>query len=123
MPYHVYRLIHLFGIFALLVTLALPLLHVLGGGTRAELPHRRRLAVAHGVAAFLVLLGGFGMLARLQIVHTGLPNWILLKLAIWLVLSAALMLALRAASGARLVLVAAPLLALLAAGIAMYKPF
>jgi hypothetical protein len=123
MPYAVYKLVHLFGIFVLLITLALPFMHLLRGGTRADLPRRRLLALTHGTASFFVLLGGFGMLARLGIVHAGLPNWILLKLVIWLVLSGALALALRTTAGARAVLLAAPVLALLAAGIAIYKPF
>ncbi len=123
MPYAVYKLTHLLGIFVLLVTLALPFMHLIRGGTRADFPHRRALMLTHGAASFLILLGGFGMLARLGVAHTGLPNWILIKLTIWLFLSAAISLALRTAAGARAVLVAAPLLALLAASIAIYKPF
>jgi hypothetical protein len=123
MPYAVYKLTHFLGIFVLLITLALPFMHLLRGGTRSDFPRRRMLAVTHGAASFLVLLGGFGMLARLGVVHSGLPNWILLKLTIWLLLSAALSLALRTTAGARAVLLGAPLLALLAAGIALYKPF
>lgn len=122
MPYAIYKLTHLLGIFVLLITLVLPFMHLVRGGTRTDFPRRRTLALTHGVASFLVLLGGFGMLARLGIVHDGLPNWILLKLAIWLVLSAALSFSLRTTAVARAVLVAAPLLALLAAGIAIYKP-
>jgi hypothetical protein len=123
MPYEVYKLTHLLGIFVLLITLALPVMHLLRGGTRADVPRRRALALTHGAASFLVLLGGFGKLARLGIVHDGLPNWILVKLTIWLVLSAALALALRTTAGARAVLVAAPLLAFIAAATAIYKPF
>jgi hypothetical protein len=122
MPYEIYKLAHLLGIFVLLITLVLPFMHFVRSGTRTDFPNRRTLVLTHGAASFLVLLGGFGMLARLGIVHDGLPDWILLKLAIWLLLSAALALSLRAAAVARVVLVAAPLLALLAAGIAIYKP-
>lgn len=123
MPYPVYKLIHLLGIFVLLITLALPCMHLLRGGRRGDFPRRRMLATVHGAASFLILLGGFGMLARLGIVESALPGWILVKLSIWLVLSAALALALRATAGARLVLVSAPLLALLAAASAIYKPW
>lgn len=123
MPYAIYKLTHLFGIFVLIITLVLPCMHLLMGGTRADFPRRRTLTIVHGVASFLVLLGGFGMLARLGIVQSGLPNWILAKLTIWLVLSAALTLALRTTAGARAVLVGTPLLALLAAAVAIYKPF
>lgn len=122
MPYPIYKLIHLLGIFLLLTTLVIACTHLLRGGIRAELPRRRTLAVTHGTASFLILLGGFGMLARLGIVQGGLPGWILLKLGIWVILSAALALALRTTAGARAVLIGTPLLALLAAAIAIYKP-
>lgn len=122
-PYIVYKLVHFFGIFVLVTTLAVTCAHVLRGGTRADNPHRRLLGIAHGVAAFLILLGGFGMLARLGIVQGGLPTWINLKLGIWLLLSLALWLVYRGARFARLVLVAIPLFAVLAAAIALYKPF
>ena len=122
MPYHLYKLVHFFGIFVLLMTLAVPLLHFVRGGTRADFPRRRTLAIVHGLASFLILLGGFGMLARLGIVQGGLPGWILLKLGIWFVLSAALTVALRTRFAARAVILGAPLLALTAAAIALYKP-
>ena len=122
MPYPIYKLIHFFGIFVLLTTLALPAMHLLRGGTRADLPRRRLLAMTHGAASFLILLGGFGMLARLGVVQAGLPGWILVKLAIWVALSAAFALTLRTATHARVVLVSAPLLALAAAAVALYKP-
>ena len=122
MPYNLYKLVHLLGVFVLLTTLAIASMHLLRGGTRADLPRRRALTITHGIASFLILLGGFGMLARLGIVQGGLPGWILLKLGIWVILSAALALALRATAGARVVLLGTPLLALLAAAIALYKP-
>ena len=122
MPYPIYKLIHFLGIFVLLTTLAVPAVHLLRGGTRADLPRRRLLAITHGVASFLILLGGFGMLARLGVVQGGLPGWILVKLAIWVALSAAFALTLRTATSARIVLVSAPLLALAAAAVALYKP-
>ena len=122
-PYIVYKLIHFLGIFILVTTLAITCAHVMKGGTRADNPHRRFVGIAHGLAAFLILLGGFGMLARLGIVQSGLPVWIDVKLGIWLVLSFALFLAYRGVRFARVVVFAAPLLAVLAAAVALYKPF
>ena len=123
MPYEIYKLIHFLGIFLVLVALAVMAGHVLRGGTRADDPHRRTLAITHGTGVFLILLGGFGMLARLGIVQGGLPAWIYAKLAIWLVVGGAIALIPRGRGPARLVLLASPVLALLAAAIALYKPF
>ena len=123
MPYSVYKLIHFLGIFALLITLTAACMHVLRGGTRADNPHRRTLGAVHGIAVFLILLGGFGMLARLGIVQGGLPTWIWLKLVIWVMLGFALMVIYRGVRFARPLMIAVPLFALLAAAIALYKPF
>lgn len=123
MPYAVYKLIHFAGIFLVLIALATMAMHALRGGTRAADPYRRALAVTHGAGVFLILLGGFGMLARLGIVQAGLPGWIYAKLAIWLGIAGAIALVHRGRGAARLTLLAAPVLATLAAAIALYKPF
>ncbi|MDX2057888.1 MAG: hypothetical protein SFV24_08825 [Gemmatimonadales bacterium] len=123
MSYAVYKLIHFLGIFTIVAILAATAMHVLRGGTRADNPYRRTFAVAHGIAAFLVLLGGFGMLARMKIVSGGLPGWVIAKLVIWLVLSAALTLPYRGRTLARALLVALPILAMGAGAVALYKPF
>jgi hypothetical protein len=123
MPYQIYKLIHFLGIFLVLIALAVMAAHALRGGTRADDPHRRTLAFTHGTGVFLILLGGFGMLARLGIVQGGLPGWIYAKLAIWLVVGGAIALVYRGRDLARLTLLAAPVLAILAAAVALYKPF
>jgi hypothetical protein len=122
-PYAVYKLIHFLGMFILVTVLAAASMHVLRGGTRQDNPYRRVLAIMHGLAAFLILLGGFGMLARLGIVQAGLPTWVILKLGIWLLLSGAIALVYRGPGMARLLLISMPLLVVIAAAIAMYKPF
>lgn len=77
------KLIHLVGIFMLFLSLGGLVLHGINGGTRQ---HRGRYlaAVTHGVGMVLVLIGGFGMLARLQTAWPW-PWWVLAKLGIWLV--------------------------------------
>lgn len=122
-PYAIYKLVHFLGLFVSMAVLATVSLHVLAGGTRATNPHRRVVALVHGVAVFLVLLGGFGMLARLGIVQGGLPTWILVKLTLWGVLAVAVTLAYRGATLSRLVLIGAPLLGVLGGATALYKPF
>jgi hypothetical protein len=123
MPYAVYKLIHFLGIFTLIVVLAATSMHVLRGGTRADNPYRKVLSITHGVALFLVLLGGFGLLARIGVMHGGLPGWVYAKLLLWLTLGAALTLANRGARYARVLLLLLPLLAVLGGAIALYKPF
>ena len=123
MPYYAYRFIHLFGIFALIVTLGAAAMHGLKGGTRKDNPWRMQLGTAHGVALFLILLGGFGMLARLGMAQGGLPNWIYIKLVIWLIFGGALTAAYKGKAAAMRVLIFTPLLGLLAAMTAWYKPW
>ena len=123
MSYPVYKLIHFLGIFILIAALTASAMHAVRGGTKADNPHRRSIGILHGVSLFLILLGGFGMLARLGIVQGGLPGWIWGKLVIWLILGGALTLAARGREPARLVLIGVPVLALAAGAIALYKPF
>jgi hypothetical protein len=46
---------------------------------------RKRVMIITGIASFLVLLGGFGLLAKLKF---GWPGWVFVKIVCWLVLSA-----------------------------------
>jgi hypothetical protein len=123
MPYPIYKLIHYFGIFLMLIALAVTSFHVLRGGTRKDNPLRKALASAHGLGALLILVGGFGMLARLGIVQGGLPGWVIAKLTIWLLLGLAIVLPYRAPGSARSLLWLLPVLGVLAAYFALYKPF
>jgi hypothetical protein len=123
MPYEVYKLIHYIGIFTVMIVLTAACTHVMRGGTRADNPQRKLLGIAHGIAMFLILLGGFGMLARLDVAHTALPGWVYAKLSIWTLIAAAPALLYRGPRPARLTILAAPALAVLAAAIALYKPF
>lgn len=85
-PFPMYKNIHLLGIFMVLMALGGLLLHSINGGGR---DHRWRtpVAVTHGVGVFLILLGGFGMLARLGIFWSW-PGWVAAKVLIWVYLGA-----------------------------------
>jgi len=123
MSYAVYKLMHLLGIFMLITALAATSMHVLRGGNRTDNPYRRALGITHGIAAALILTGGFGMLARMGVMHGGLPNWIYVKLAIWVTLAAAMAVPYRGQRYARALLITVPVLAILAGATALYKPF
>ena len=134
--YAAYKLIHYLGIFVLLTALATRLGRAAGSVPSATAPDgtgpdgpgpdpwARRLGMVHGLALFLVLLGGFGMLARLD-VTTGLslPGWVWAKLTIWTALGAAILAASRNATWSARLLVAVPALAVLAGFVALTKPF
>jgi hypothetical protein len=120
--YGIYRQLHLGGIFALFMALGGIALHVINGGTRASNTGRKLMASLHGIALFVILLGGFGMLARLKLMEGGLPMWIYLKLAIWAVMAAMGGLMYRSPKMARWMLVALPVLGAVASYIAVTKP-
>jgi hypothetical protein len=124
----VYKTIHYLGIFTLVTALTAALARAATAGLSTQAgasaetladPWKKRLGIAHGVGLFLVLLGGFGMLARLGL---GLTGWVNVKLAIWLLVGG--LIALRKSPAAASWGVAlVPLLAALAAYVAYTKPF
>jgi hypothetical protein len=92
MSYLTYKVIHYLGIFLLLGTLGAAFgragLDVSGGHTD---PLRKRWGILHGVGVFLILLGGFGLMARIGIQHgEPFPLWIWIKLGVWVGLGAIL---------------------------------
>jgi hypothetical protein len=122
-PLNAYKVIHLLGMFMLFTVLGGIALHSLNGGTRQSNTGRRLIGAMHGISLFIILLGGFGMLARLGLVRGMLPGWILAKLAIWIALPFLGLMAYRKPQFAKLLLVVMPMLGGLAGWIALYKPF
>lgn len=127
--YTVYKTVHYLGIFVLVATLAAWLgraalaAHAPDGREAGPDAWRRRLGVLHGVALFLVLLGGFGMLARLGVDHGELlPGWVWAKLSIWVALGGVVAFR-RSSTWAARALILVPLLAWAAGWIALTKPF
>lgn len=122
-PYSLYKVVHIVGILLLAAGLS-------GVAFSAEAASgrpgtgRRFAFILHGGGLFLVLLGGFGMLARLGFgPDVSWPGWIWAKVIIWVTLGAAALLPFRFPRTARPVLLALPLLGGLAAYMAIYKPF
>ena len=121
MSYSLYKLIHLTGIFMVLVSLGGLTLYVANGGVRAENSWRRQAALTHGIGLFLALLGGFGMLARLGI-HWPWPTWLIVKLVVWLLLGAMVALVYRKSELSKVWWWGTILLALFAGFMALVKP-
>ncbi|MES2306744.1 MAG: hypothetical protein V4558_14670 [Gemmatimonadota bacterium] len=120
--YGIYKIVHLSGMFLLFTILGGIALHVLNGGTRESNVGRKLAGALHGVALFVILLGGFGMLARLGMVRGAFPGWIWAKLTIWVILGVFGTLPYRRPEVAKVYLFALPLLGALAAWFAIYKP-
>jgi hypothetical protein len=117
--YQVYKVLHILGLSLVVLSLGGILGYVANGGSKATNSLRKVTAISHGVGLLLLLLGGFGMLARLGI-HS-LPTWVLGKLLVWIILGAFVAVAYKRQELAKKLWFAVPLLVLVATILAIYK--
>ncbi|MDX1630326.1 MAG: hypothetical protein R3234_00540 [Thermoanaerobaculia bacterium] len=121
MSYLFYKILHLVGIFFLFAALGGLTLRTRSGTGSPEA--RKLTGITHGIALLVVLVSGFGLLARLQVSHGWLfPPWVWGKLLVWLVLGGAMALVKRKAGWRAVFWFAWPVLGALAAWLALYKP-
>ncbi len=120
--YQLYNVVHIVGIVCIMAGLGG--IALTAGSAGSEARSTRQLAmVFHGVGAFLILLGGFGMLARLGIVQgMSWPGWVWGKAVVWGILGIAVLFPYRFPGTARPLLLLLPILGGLAAYLAIYKP-
>lgn len=124
MSYQFYTLLHVTAVLFLFVSLAGTFVHAIHGGTKSDTIFRKPLIIIHGISMLIILVGGFGLMARLGIGHTGFPGWIWGKLLIWLLLGAAIALPYRVSDHAKkLLFFVVPLLGAVSVWLAVYKPF
>ncbi|HEX9164345.1 MAG TPA: hypothetical protein VF862_00430 [Gemmatimonadales bacterium] len=124
LSHSVYNILHVVGIILIMTALGALALHAINGGTRESNSARGLIAGWHGLGALLVLVGGFGMLARIGFEHgSAFPGWLVVKIVIWLTLAGSVVVPYRRPALARPLLLALPLLGGLAAFMAIYKPF
>ncbi|MCB0356341.1 MAG: hypothetical protein KDD40_05000 [Bdellovibrionales bacterium] len=121
MPYEVYKIIHVVGIMVLFLSLG-AMFFTGFNHINADKKQRRPWMIMHGVSLFFILLGGFGLLARLGVTGS-LPLWIWFKLAIWLIFGAMAVILRKKVQWSQPLLAAVIVLGLIAAYIATYKPF
>ncbi len=122
MPYEVYKIIHIFGVILLFASLGGLAVHAINGGDKASNSARKLVMISHGLASLLVLVAGFGLLARLGGMSWPFPLWVWLKLGIWLLMGALLALPYKMPHLARPIFLALPVIGAVAAAIALYKP-
>lgn len=119
MSYQIYKVIHFLGLFMIVASVGGQILHAINGGGKVY-PGKKWVGMQSGIGLLLLLLGGFGMLARLG---TGFELWVILKVVIWLVMGFIGSVALRKANLSKVIWVVMIALLVVATGLAVYKPF
>ncbi|RZA15961.1 MAG: hypothetical protein EOP10_25450 [Proteobacteria bacterium] len=120
MSFDFYKVLHFSGIFMVFSALGGQILQAINGGDPRQLPGRKWIAILHGVGLTIVLVAGFGMIAKLGIGFA--QPWIIGKLLIWVVLGGIGAVAARKKNLAGMIWVLVLLLGLSAAYLAHYKP-
>lgn len=115
-----YKLLHFSGIFLTFTALGGQILYVATGGDREDKAVRRSVAMLHGVGVIALLVGGFGMNAKLGL--EGFPFWFVAKVALWAILASLLMVPWRMPQTARWLWWGLPVLGILGAAAGIYKP-
>jgi len=121
MPYAAYKVLHVFSVILTFTVLGGLALHSANGGNRGSNLSGKLTGALHGVGLLMILVGGFGLLARLNM--DGFPLWVWLKLAIWILVGASAAVIRRSPAMSKALLLLLPLLGGLAAWLAIYKPF
>jgi hypothetical protein len=121
--YELYKVIHLVAVLVLFSVLGGAMVHAINGGTPATNAARRSITILHGTGLLIILIAGFGLVARLDLLSGGVPGWVIGKLVIWLLAGILLTVPRQKPALARPILLAGlPLLAAAAAWLAVYKP-
>lgn len=123
MSYQFYLVVHLIAVFMIVVSLGSIAVHMLNGGTRENFKPRKAMAMIHGIGLLVALIAGFGLLAKLGAMRSGLPGWAIAKLVIWLVAGGFPVFIYRKPKIAALNLLMVFVLAGAAAYLAAFKPF
>lgn len=113
LSYQTYKVIHLASIFIFLTSASVLLM---------AKPQGKLWKIITGVSSLMILVAGFGLLARLGLT-SGMPNWAIAKIVIWLVVTGlGHMVAKRFPGAALQAYWITVTLAVLAAYLAIYKP-
>lgn len=111
MPPHVYHILHLIGVIFLFVGIGSML--TTSGSARPGMKF-------HGIGLLLLLVAGFGMLAKLKLSYSA--PWVIAKFVIWLVLGALPVLAKKRALQPGVIVMIAIVLGGVAAYLGYLKP-
>lgn len=121
LSYEVYKLLHFLGILLTFLSLGGVILYVMNGGTKEQNSHRKLAGIMHGIGLVLILLGGFGMLAKINL--QGRFGWLILKILIWIALGGMTAIAYKKPAAAKTLWYVVALLGLIAVALVVFKPF
>lgn len=123
MSTELYKILHLAGIFFVFAALGGAVLASQAGNLSGAT--KKLVAITHGIALFVVLFGGFGLLKYVGVSHNPgtWPLWVWAKFAIWLFLGAALVLVRKKPQLSSVYWFGLPLLGAVGAWLALTKPF
>ena len=114
MPYEFYKVLHIASV---LILLACTSANLMGGP-------KKMIKIIGGIASLFILVGGMGLLARLNLRHeAGWPMWVIGKMMIWAILAIGGPIAAKRIKGKRQTIwVTAIFLAIVSTTLAVYKP-
>jgi hypothetical protein len=115
-----YKVLHIFGVVLMFTALGAMVYRALSGD--ADEGGRKLAGISHGVALILILITGFGALAKLGFGSSGFPIWLIGKLVLWLLFGGIIVLIRKKPEWAKLLWWLLPILGGLAAYLALYKP-
>ena len=121
MSYFTYKFLHLIGIFMVLFSLG-SLIVSRAISLTEKPPWKRTLSAVNGIGLLVVLVAGFGLLARLGILWPW-PGWVFLKLFIWVLLAFIASIVTRHPASGRILWWVSLFVAVVAAFLANFKPF
>ena len=80
-----YKVLHIFSVLLLFTSLGTAA--AIGSADGGRL--RRLAGIGHGVALVLIMVAGFGLLAKLRMFDS-IPGWVLVKVGLWFLLGVAI---------------------------------
>jgi uncharacterized membrane protein SirB2 len=118
MSYQFYKILHLVGIMLLFLSLGAAIVRARFAATETAV--KKWISITHGVSMLVILVAGFGLLAKLQL---SLPGWAIAKLGIWLVFGGWIAVINRKQQATALHWLVLAALGLAGTLLALYKPF
>lgn len=114
--YEIYKILHIYAVVVMILSLAINLV----------VPEKIKFfSILSGFFTFLVLVGGFGLMARIGIKHGQMfPLWITIKMLVWSIIGIGTPIAIKRFVPARklIVLKIVMMLSLISIIMAVYKP-